>query len=393
VALGRDATTLYLAYHVVEEAPLRNQGADWRTLFTSGDCVDLMLAGDATADGHRRGAVAGDLRLLMSVFQGKPLAVLYRPVVPGATARVQLMAAQLDRIDQLAEARVAVRRGEGFYEVEAAVPLAALGIAAGEAGTLRGDVGVIYADATGRDRAKRSYHFNQRTTVTADLTTEATLQPAEWGPMVFPLGRNLVRNGGFEAGFSDRAEDGWRVVEQGGGLGAKPAVEAARSGRRGLLIRQLTPVIYPPEAFDLPDYGAFIRAANGGAGGGRVTVLQTVPVTGGRLYSLRFWRRAEGMKPEEKRPGKGRGYSTLSPTIDWHGGAGGGTWVANLQDDAPAWVGNRDTRFNDYGVAKPYVAPAGATSATIAFHANVNAPDILPTICVDDVEFVEVGGP
>jgi hypothetical protein len=257
---------------------------------------------------------------------------------------------------------------------------------------LRGDVGVIYADATGRDRAKRSYHFNQQTTVTADLTTEATLQPAEWGPVVFPLGRNLLRNGGFEGPFRERAEDGWRV-EQAGGLSAAPAVEAARSGRRGLLIRQLTPVTFPAEAFDLPDYGAFIRSANGGAGGGRVTVLQTVPVTGGRLYSLRFWRRAEGMQPEEKKPGKGRGYSTLSPNIDWHGGAGGGIWVANLQGDAPEWTETRDARFNDYSVTRPYAAPAGATSATIAFHATVNAPDILPTICVDDVEFVEVGGP
>lgn len=38
--------------------------------------------------------------------------------------------------------------------------------------------------------------------MTADLTTEATLQPTEWGAIQMPLGRNLRRDGGFEGAFA-----------------------------------------------------------------------------------------------------------------------------------------------------------------------------------------------
>ena len=390
VSMGRDATTLYLAYHVNEDKPLRNQGANWQTLFLTGDCVDLMLATDPNADPHRGSAVAGDLRLLMGEFQNKPIAVLYRPVVPGTKQKVQLMAAQIDRIDKLTDAKVAVRRGEGFYELEAAIPLASLGVAPNISGALRGDVGVIYADATGRDRAVRSYHFNRKTGMTADLTTEATLQPAEWGTIILPLGKNLLKNGGFESGFSDSMDTGWKA-EQNNGMRASLSSEAAHSGRRGLLVRQIDPVVFPETAFIAPDYGDFVKAANGGKGGGEVVLRQRVPVTAGKRYSLRFYHRAEGMKGgEEKAPGKKRGYSTVSPWIGWEGGKGGHNWMANMQNDTIGWNETYNTETNNYGVPKPYTAPEGATSAVLTIYFTCLAPEITPTFCLDDVEFVEL---
>ena len=87
VALGRDAQKLYLAYQVHERRPMQNGGADWQTLFATGDCVDLMLATDLKADPNRRSAAPGDLRLLFTLFQGRPVAVLYRPVVPAPRRR------------------------------------------------------------------------------------------------------------------------------------------------------------------------------------------------------------------------------------------------------------------------------------------------------------------
>jgi hypothetical protein len=185
VALARDDKNLYLAYRVHESNPLRNGGTNWQTLFLSGDCVDLMLQTDPHADPQRPGAATGDERLLFSVFQGKPIAVLYRPKVPGVAQPVRLAAASIDQITRLDSARIAVKRDpvNGSYTLEAQVPLADLGLNPGS-GDLRGDVGVIFADESGRNRALRLYYYNQQTQMVNDLTTEATLQPSQWGRIV-----------------------------------------------------------------------------------------------------------------------------------------------------------------------------------------------------------------
>ena len=49
---------LCLAYKINEpNPPMRNRGVDWRNLFISGDCVDLMLQTVPKAETHRRTAV------------------------------------------------------------------------------------------------------------------------------------------------------------------------------------------------------------------------------------------------------------------------------------------------------------------------------------------------
>jgi hypothetical protein len=349
-----------------------------------------MLASDPTASATRAAAAPGDLRLLFSTFQGQPTAVLYRPVVPGTAQPVQLMAARLDRIERLDQANVAVRRSSASYSVEAAIPFAALGLRPGDGERLRGDLGVISSDAAGRDRIKRSYHFNRKTDMTADLTAEATLQPAEWGPLRFPLGKNLLRDGGFENGFAAKPDTGWSVTECYGGMTATNAAAGAHSGQRGLLLRQVLPVIYPAEAFAAPDYRDFIKAANSGKGGGNAVVAQRVPVTGGRRYSLRFFQRTEGMKGNEvKAPSKDRGYTALSASIDWIGGKSRHTGVLSLHDNTEGWAETLNAERGYFGVAREYVAPAEAAFAIISFRATVNAPDHLPSMAVDDVEFVE----
>jgi hypothetical protein len=391
VALGRDADTLYLAYHVVDDTPLLNKGGNWQTLFVTGDCVDLMLATNRKLNPNRSAAAAGDIRLLLTAFQDAPIAVLYRPVAPGTTtAPVQLMAAKLDRIDRLAEARVAFKRGDGCYDIEAAVPFKALGLDPADTASLRGDVGVIYSDATGRDRIKRVYHYNRRTQITADLTTEATLQPAEWGVIRMPLGKNLLRDGGFEGTFAKKAEDGWVIEYSNNGYTAEITKENSHSGGHALQLKQTVPVVFPEESFRVPDFGAFRKSANGGKGCGEVSVCQKVPVTGGKKYCLRFYFHADGLKQEAQAPGKNRGGSSLGPWVYWVGGERGQVWVSNEQRDTDGWAERRDAMFNYYGPPKHYTAPAGTKSAVIAFKASVFAPENQPTIRIDDVEFVEM---
>jgi len=386
--LARDADTLYMVWKVDDDSPLKNLGGNWQTLFLTGDCVDLLLATDPKSAPTRSTAAAGDLRLLLSVFQDKPVAVLYRPVLPGTVKPVQLMAARIDRIDLLNTAKLAVKRTTDSYSIEAAIPLAALGLSPTGLDTLRGDLGVISSDLAGRDRIKRTYHFNRNTDMTADLTTEATLQPAEWGTIRFPLGKNLLRDGGFENGLAAKIDDGWAVTEIYGGMKVTTSPDGAHTGRRGLLFRQILPVVYPAESFNAPDYSDFLKAGNAGKGGGNAVVAQRVPVTGGKHYSLRLFRRCEGMKGNEiKTPGKDRGYTALHTSIDFLGSQNEHKGVETVYEDTD-WTLILNT--GDHMLPRPYLAPIGATSAIIAIRAVVNAPECQPVMAVDDVEFVEV---
>jgi hypothetical protein len=392
ITLARDADTLYLAARVKDSTPLLNKGDDWQKLFITGDCVDLMLATDAKADPHRRAAVAGDERLLLSVFQDQPIAVLYRPVVAGAGKPVSFMAARIDEVTRLTGARVAYQRGEGFYTIEAAVSLRDLGLAATETNTLRGDVGAIFSDETGRNRVLRLYYYNKQTAMVADLTTEATLQPGAWGALQLPLGKNLLKNGNFEAPFASKSTDGWLVeIQQNGGT-AQLTTDLAHSGKQSLLLQQTTPVLFTPEAMKTPKWEDFVSSANGGKGGGHVSVCQAVPVVGGKKYAFRMFVRTEDFQLEKRQPGEGRGYIALASYVFWQvpGKPGGTVSVASVRQTSADWLSFYNTQANNFGVATPYTAPEGATGAIVSFKWSTVAPDRLPKLWIDDVEFVQL---
>jgi RES domain-containing protein len=396
IALQRDDQNLYLAYEVSKDSPFSNQGNDWQALFITGDCVDLMLANRRKVDPHRPAAVEGDQRLLITEYQGEPIAVLYRPVVPGSTEPTQLMAARIDEITRLDSANIRIQSEGNRYNVEASIPLKDLGLDPHYSDTLQGDVGVIFSDEMGSSRSQRLYYYNKKTGITADLTTEATLQPAEWGTIQFPLGLNLLKNNGFNSGFADQPEDGWFInVEKNGGR-VLIVKEVPRSGASTLILEQTEPVIYPPESYSFPDHRDFVAAGNHGTGGGRAGVTQTVPVTAGKYYSLRVNFRAEGLKPEIKKPDPKRGYSQFVVDLNWqrpgYTNEDKQSFLRSVmtKKDSHEWNQITNLRFNHYGVPTPYQAPKGATAVTISLRLETNAADNLPTVWVDDVEFVEV---
>ncbi len=131
-------------------------------------------------------------------------------------------------------------------------------------------------------------------------------------------------------------------------------------------------------------------ATNWQKGGDGIVVAQRVPVIAGKKYALRFFRHCDGMKGNEiKTPSKDRGYTSLHSAMDWIGGLGMHTGVISIYEDT-GWVENLNTASGNYGLPHTYTAPPGATSVIIAFRAVVNAPDFLPTMAIDDVEFVEM---
>jgi len=188
--IAYDSANLYVLFDVADASPWRNEGRDYTRLFKTGDAVDVQLATRGGAE-KRRDPAAGDVRIVLAQLDGKPAAVLMRPIDPGAPKdkRVKYHSPVadkvFDRVEVLADAKVAVRVQSGRYRLEAAVPLKALGFAAKAGLKLRGDVGVIASDSQGTVNTARTYWANPHTNLVSDLPHEAWLYPQAWGELLF----------------------------------------------------------------------------------------------------------------------------------------------------------------------------------------------------------------
>ncbi len=195
-ALAYDADNLYIAVRALDDSPMMNSGADPTALFKTGDCVDVQLALDPTADPKRIGPVAGDLRLLISRVKGNPIVMLYKPKDPNAPQdkRVHFTSpvgeVWMDVVKQLDDAEVGIGvEGTGKtqeFVLEAAIPWKDLGATAPKVGTkLRGDVGILQSDQNGVSTVNRLYWSGKSQRVVADLPSEARLSPILWGTFYF----------------------------------------------------------------------------------------------------------------------------------------------------------------------------------------------------------------
>jgi hypothetical protein len=191
--LAYDATSLYLHYTVRDESPWVNNGTDWQALFKTGDGIDLQLGADPAANPARPGPVPGDFRLFIAPMGRENVAVLYKHRVPGApesagvTFQSPWRGERVDVVRRLDKARIAVIRSAGEYSVEAAIPLADLGLAdtLRHDAALRGDIGIIYGDAAGTANIFRNYWSNQATGLINDVPGEIMLTPSAWGALHF----------------------------------------------------------------------------------------------------------------------------------------------------------------------------------------------------------------
>lgn len=190
--IAYDDTRLYAAYKIGRKGPLKNSGTQWDRLFKSGACVDLQMGLDPAAAIDRTGPVPGDVRLLMTWMQGKPICVSYRPEVPGTPKSQQWQVvspvgqATFDEVKPLAGVEIARSTDEvGAYIVEAAIPLAAIGLKPEPGMRLKLDWGILTTGPDGNEVLRRIYWSNQATSITSDAPSEARLQPNLWGFVLF----------------------------------------------------------------------------------------------------------------------------------------------------------------------------------------------------------------
>jgi hypothetical protein len=179
-----DDDTLYLCFRDVSDAtPMINNGKVLNQLFKTGDAVAFELR--TRADDDTPGVIEGDLRLLITVFEGEPIAILYRYKVEGTEKPVEFASpvttTKIDVVKVLDAARVAIDRRPNAYDVRVSVPLAELGFKPEAGKTYRGDFGVIHSDVKGQINELRMYWSNRVTGIVSDLSIEAAIEPKRWG--------------------------------------------------------------------------------------------------------------------------------------------------------------------------------------------------------------------
>jgi hypothetical protein len=191
VGLAWDRQRLWLAFDVKGRPALENGGDDWKLLFKSGDSVDLQIGTDPDADPARSDPAPGDVRLCLSVFEGKPVAVLYRYRLPAAEDKQPVTFASpvgsvvVDAIERI-PAEITIERGTHGYVVEAAVDWQALHAEAPAASrSLRGDLGILFASDGGGGVSERLYWSNRDTGLVVDVPGEIRLKPSTWGTFLF----------------------------------------------------------------------------------------------------------------------------------------------------------------------------------------------------------------
>jgi hypothetical protein len=185
VFLTYDNDKLIVSFDVRDDSPMKNAAKDFAMLFKGGDACDVMLGADPKADPKRARPVAGDVRLLFSVMDDKPVCVLYAPVAGQAEKKPRTFSSptgneEFERVVVVEDAKVVVARKEGGYVLEAGVPLAAVGLVPQPGTLLRGDVGVLFSDPGGSRTVLRAYYANRRTAIVNDIPSEARLEPQRW---------------------------------------------------------------------------------------------------------------------------------------------------------------------------------------------------------------------
>jgi len=184
--VSRSGEDLVLKYEVKDPSPWVNNGKDLQLLFKTGDAVAFEFSTNPAASPKRSEPVPGDKRLLIAPYLDKQVAVLYDYKVPGSKNPVPFNSpwrtAVVDRVVQLENAVIDVKKGRENYTITARIPLADLGLpASGTPAKLKGDFGVVYGDEKGSINILRSYWSNQSTGLVNDVPGETMINPAMWG--------------------------------------------------------------------------------------------------------------------------------------------------------------------------------------------------------------------
>jgi hypothetical protein len=186
---------LYAAFRTHDSNALENSGVSPQNLFKTGGALDLMLATDPNSDPKRKSGAPRDIRLVVSLVRGKPIAVLYRPVAmsgPKNSALFQspLRTLKFDDVEDVSQYVQLVKNtnessgnGAEAGDFEFSIPVQILGLKPLPGTAVRGDIGLLRGD--GLRTTQRVYWSNKAAGLVSDLPSETELMPQLWGTMKF----------------------------------------------------------------------------------------------------------------------------------------------------------------------------------------------------------------
>lgn len=179
-----DENNLYIAFQgIADDTPMINNGGEWELLFKTGDALLFELR--KTPNNDSPDVLPGDIRLLFSVFQGKPIAVLYNYKVPGTTKPQRFSSpvgtTLIDEVKILENAKIVFDRGGDSYSARITIPLADIGFQPQKDKYYRGDFAVIYSDKLGKINELRMFWCNPLGALVTDVFQESQINPSFWG--------------------------------------------------------------------------------------------------------------------------------------------------------------------------------------------------------------------
>jgi hypothetical protein len=133
----------------------------------------------------------GDVRLLVTRQQGKPVAVIYRPKVKGFKGQPVVLRSptgteSFDTIEVSDKVRLDYRKTPAGFSATVTIPLTVLGWKPQPNSTVRLDLGYLFGNARGNQCARRAYWSNTSATagIIGDVPSESRLEPQQWGTAI-----------------------------------------------------------------------------------------------------------------------------------------------------------------------------------------------------------------
>jgi len=179
--LRYDDTHLHAKWEVQDLTPLQNKGQDPLTAFKTGDGVQLFVAPIDAKD--------GGTRIVCTLQQGKPIAVVYRPNGPGdqpftfrsPVREVKFTYVAIEPSVKITSQLLGVPNAPRNYQLTASIPWKVLGMMPKSGLSLRADIGVLLSDDIGTSTTQRVQWADRETNVVNDLPSEAEFSPSRWG--------------------------------------------------------------------------------------------------------------------------------------------------------------------------------------------------------------------
>ncbi|MCM8785769.1 MAG: hypothetical protein NC827_04285 [Candidatus Omnitrophica bacterium] len=191
VKVAYDNENLYLFYDVKTPFELTNSINDYKIIFKGGNLIDIQIGTDKNAPKDRERPTYGDLRILVTRQEDKPVAVIYRPKVKDFKGTPIVLSSptgkeEFDIIEKIEDIKIEYKKTNYGFTATVSIPLKLLGLELKQGEEILMDVGYIFGNINGSQVSLRSYWSNNSfaANVIYDIPTESRLEPKYWGKAI-----------------------------------------------------------------------------------------------------------------------------------------------------------------------------------------------------------------